>query len=287
MGLWSILKKKEGFTEREINISDFILENPEKITNMSSRELGESTFTSSTVIVRFCRKIGYKGYSDFKVRLLWEINNEEFDSLKEELKISDKDNIVSIMKKLSYIEKEVIEQTKKNFSYDQMNRISGYLNEAKYIDFFAMDMNEGIAKYACNNLFFCGKIANNYSYTNEQQLLAMNADHSHLAIFISHTGENIKLVEAAKIMKRKKIKTIIITVDRDRTLSQICDEFIHAIYIENFENIGNIMFSTSVKYILDTIFCLAFAKQYNMVLDLNTAYDKCGREKLWNLNRKV
>lgn len=287
MGLWTILKKKEGFTERETNISDFILENPEKITNMSSRQLGESTFTSSTVVVRFCQKIGYKGYNDFKVNLLSEINKEDFDSLEEEFKISGEDNIVSIMKKLSYIEKEVIEQTKKNFSFEQMTRINKYLSESKYIDFFAMDMNEGIAKYACHNLFFCGKIANNYTYTNEQQLLAMNADHNHLAIFISHTGENAKLVEAAKTMKRENIKTIVITVGKDRTLSKICDEFIPAVFIESFENVGNLMFSTSVKYILDTIFCLAFAKQYNMALNLNAAYDKCGREKLWNLVRDV
>ena len=150
-----------------------------------------------------------------------------------------------------------------------------------------MDMNEGIAKYACHNLFFCGKVANNYTYTNEQHLLALNAGEDHLVIFISHTGENSRLVEAAKAMKRAKIKTIAITVDKERSLAKICDEYVEAVFIERFENVGNLMFSTSVKYILDMIFCLAFAKQYDMVLNLNDAYDKCGREKLWNLARKV
>ncbi|CAI3248793.1 SIS domain-containing protein [Clostridium neonatale] len=287
MGLWSTLIKKEGFTEREASISDFILDNPEKIADMSSRELGEYTFTSSTVIVRFCQKLGYKGYNDFKINLLCEINKDDFETLGEEFKISSGDNILSIIKKLSYIEKEVIDVTKSKISYNQMSRISGYLSEAKYIDFFAMDMNEGIAKYACHNLFFCGKVANNYTYTNEQHLLALNAGEDHLAIFISHTGENSRLVEAAKAMKRAKIKTIAITVDKERSLAKICDEYVEAVFIERFENVGNLMFSTSVKYILDMIFCLAFAKQYDMVLNLNDAYDKCGREKLWNLARKV
>lgn len=65
MELINKLKNKVGFTERESQIADYILENSENIFYMTSRELASQTYTSATVIIRFSQKIGYQGFNDF------------------------------------------------------------------------------------------------------------------------------------------------------------------------------------------------------------------------------
>lgn len=45
MSLIQQLKQAQDFTEREKDIARFVLEHPETIENMSSRELGHQTFT--------------------------------------------------------------------------------------------------------------------------------------------------------------------------------------------------------------------------------------------------
>lgn len=74
----SILKqlyKQENFTEREKMIAAYILENSEKVIHMSSRELARNTFTNSTTIVCFIKKLGYHSYNDFKINFLYDLKN--------------------------------------------------------------------------------------------------------------------------------------------------------------------------------------------------------------------
>ncbi len=61
MSLIQQLKQAQDFTEREKDIARFVLEHPETIENMSSRELGHQTFTSAASVTRFCQKLGVKG----------------------------------------------------------------------------------------------------------------------------------------------------------------------------------------------------------------------------------
>lgn len=73
----SVLEKlyvQNNFTEREKMISNYIIENSEEVVNMSSRQLAKNTFTNSTTIVRFIKKLGYHSYNDFKINFLYLLN---------------------------------------------------------------------------------------------------------------------------------------------------------------------------------------------------------------------
>ena len=70
MSIIQIIKEQMNMTERERDICRYILENPEKIEEMSSRELGHATFTSAASVTRFCQKIGVKGFPEFKMQFV-------------------------------------------------------------------------------------------------------------------------------------------------------------------------------------------------------------------------
>lgn len=281
MGLLAKLKKQEYFTDKEKSISNYILENNEKIADMSSREVGNYTYTSSSSIVRFCQKLGCKGYSDFKVKFLSEIKFANFSELSEDMSLNQKDNALSILNKISTTQKQVIDETKNEFTIEQFVKITNHIVKAEYIDFFAYDLNLHLAEYACNQFFHCGKISNVYSASNAQQLLALNAKNNHIGIFISRGGENIKLIETAKSLKKSQVKTIVISSKKDSTLAKICDEFIYAVYADKIEDLGTIMFSTSVKYIIDSLFSMIFVNHYDESVNLNKTYDDFGRKSLY------
>ena len=73
MSIIQIIKEQMNMTERERDICRYILENPEKIEEMSSRELGHATFTSAASVTRFCQKIGVKGFPEFKMQFVREL----------------------------------------------------------------------------------------------------------------------------------------------------------------------------------------------------------------------
>lgn len=273
MNILKMMKSEKSFNEKEKSISRFLLENYEKIVDMPSREVGTYTYTSSSSVVRFCQKLGCKGYSDFKVKFLSEVKSAQLLNLDDEISLNDKDSAISVVEKITSLNNQVINETKNELSIENIIKIANYILKAEYIDFFAYDLNLYLAEYACNQFFHCGKISNVYSASNAQQLLALTAKQNHLGIFISRDGENPKLIVAAKTLKKSKVKTIVITMRKDSTLASICDEYVHASYAYKIEELGAIMFSTSVKYIIDIFFSMVFVSQYDKSMNLNKTYD--------------
>ena len=57
MGLLKKIELANNFSSVERILGKYVLENGEKVLNMSTKELAKATFTSPASIVRFCRKL--------------------------------------------------------------------------------------------------------------------------------------------------------------------------------------------------------------------------------------
>lgn len=286
MGLLKEINQMQEITEREQVIRTYILKHPEKISGMSSRELGEVTYSSAAAVVRFCKKLGYKGYPDFKLQFLTELKSMDAEQYEKLLQISSQENMVSIVQKVSEVQKRAYEMTKKELSLEQLARIGEMLYEAESVDFYAYDTNVYLAQYGCSQLLHCGKIANTYVATNVQELHALVPKKKHVAIVISHTGENSRLVEIVKTLKKNQTKTIVITSDKRRTLFRMADEALYAAGAENVDEFWTAMFFSSVKYLLDIMFGMEFSHHYQECMKLNQSYEKVGK-KIWALLHDV
>lgn len=66
MSLRREMKQRTDFTEREQDICKYILEHPEAVKTMSSRELGAAAFSSAAAVTRFCKKMCHKASSCIK-----------------------------------------------------------------------------------------------------------------------------------------------------------------------------------------------------------------------------
>ena len=47
-------------------VAEALLENPEAISGLTLAQLAKETGSSDASIIRFCRRMGFKGYTDFK-----------------------------------------------------------------------------------------------------------------------------------------------------------------------------------------------------------------------------
>ena len=64
------------FNNRRIVIN-YIISNEEKVVYMKVRELAEEVHVSTTTILRFCKKVGCEGYSEFRLKLKQEVSSKE------------------------------------------------------------------------------------------------------------------------------------------------------------------------------------------------------------------
>lgn len=63
--------KKLGPSEKKI--ADYILKNEQEVTSLSINELANLSGSTAATIVRFSRRLGFKGFTDFRIGLAGEI----------------------------------------------------------------------------------------------------------------------------------------------------------------------------------------------------------------------
>ena len=64
---------EKDFTRSEKKVVEAVLDNPEEVLYSSITDLAEKAGVGDTTVVRFCRKVGFKGYQDFKM-FSWELS---------------------------------------------------------------------------------------------------------------------------------------------------------------------------------------------------------------------
>ena len=283
MGLIRQMKEQENMTERERDICNYILEHPEQVESISSRELGHATFTSAASVTRLCQKLGMKGFPEFKIQFIREVQNGQMEEKQEKVTMSERENVVTIVRKATCVQLQAIEETKKELSYSQLVRIGKWIAEATCVDFYVYDMNVYLAEYGRSQFFHAGKVANVLSATNIQGLQAAMPAEGHIAILISHTGENERLVEIAKMLKRNKTKIIVMTAKRNGSIASFADELLYAAAQKKVEELWNSMFFASGKYLLDILYGMEFSRKYEENLRLNKKYEQSGEKILWGV----
>ena len=92
MSLIKDLKEAASLTSRESDIRDYFLSHPERIAELSCRDIGEAAYTSASSVTRFCQKFGCKGCPDFKVRFLSEVKDGQILDESGSVQISEREN---------------------------------------------------------------------------------------------------------------------------------------------------------------------------------------------------
>ncbi|MDO5551271.1 MAG: MurR/RpiR family transcriptional regulator, partial [Lachnospiraceae bacterium] len=69
----------KSLTNNELNILKYVYAHTDDILNMSIHELAKQVSYSSATILRFCKKLGYSGYAEFKYELYKETKRSKSD----------------------------------------------------------------------------------------------------------------------------------------------------------------------------------------------------------------
>ena len=273
-------------TEREKDIYAYLLEHPDKVSEYSARELGNVTFTSAASVTRFCQKIGCKGYPDFRLRFLSELQEigkyaQTGDTV---LQLNAQENVFTLLRKVAEVEHRAVDETRRELDMNALIRAAQQIIHAQHVDFYAYDSSACIAEYACNQFYFAGKRAQVYRDTNMQGLNASLPNSGHVAVIISHTGRNARLIALSKLLRRSGTPVIAITSGRHSPQAQNADEvLLMAGDPHSIDEFWVARFASAAKFLLDLLANMVFSVDYNGNMQRNTRYERFGSDALWKL----
>jgi len=122
-----------------------------------------------------------------------------------------------------------------------------------------------LAQMAVYNFLQVKKTAVAHNSLNSQLSAALIADKHHLAIIISRSGLNQRLIRTARILKKQGIKTILLSVNRETKLACLCDEFLYVANTLDYLDLGGNIFSVGVRYYFDVLVSLLLSRHFTEV----------------------
>ena len=267
------LKQLNKLTNSEIQVVDYLLDYPQEIAKLSSRQLATLTHTSAATVVRVCQKVGMSGYGEFKLKYLQEISQTP-RHINRENPITSNESIHTILNKVAALKMTAIEETKKGIDLDQLTRVAKLLNHSTFIDLYAFDNNLHLAKYAAANFLYAGKNSAIQDGSNAQFMQAMVSGEGHVAMMISRTGENVMLARIAKLLQEKNIPIIMITESKNSTLAGLSTEHLYVYNVHRFSDMGTLLFQTSAEYIFELLFAILFSQNFENSIRQNKRYEE-------------
>ena len=216
--------KKHRLTNTELKLADYILEHYDEALNYNVTELADSAGVSDASVVRFCKKLGYKGYQDFKVNAAKDVlpRDRHFNP-----GLEQDDDIETICKKIFLSEVNVLNRTLASLDTNELKVVAEKIEKAEKIVFFGIGGSLIVAKDAAHKFMKIGICAFVYEDIDLQLMSSSLMSEKEVAIGISHSGSNRNVIDCIKNAKENGAETIAIVGQGKTPLSKIADMILY------------------------------------------------------------
>lgn len=250
------LKNASQMTYQEQGIAEYILGNPRDIRTMNAKELAAAALTSPSTVTRFCKKLGYAGYSQFQIAFIDEYGQAETGIKWEGFKAVP---IPEAADHTLALYEYVIKETMRLNSKYKLQRVMAVLQRAEKIDFYGNDLNYLSLQKLCIQLRGMGILAHSYNALNQDYVKSLSPKGC-AGVLVSHSGNNPAMLNAAYELRRRGISTIALTSSREHMLELTCNE---SLYIFSDDGTGNPLARViSLDYLLNMLYlCLRARKK--------------------------
>lgn len=262
------LEQKKEFSAIEIEIANYILENGEKVKDMPIQKLAEETFSSPATIVRLCKKMGVKGYQEFRIKFYAE--HEEASKFRKRVDTNvpfeKHDSYETIVTNLGNIVINTIQDTMRSFDLRHIYRIMNRMQSANEFYVFGEGSSVHAAIEFKTKMLRLGKVIFLEESRTHQKALAINAREDAFSIVISYSGETRMIIDLVEMLKEKKRYILAITSDPESTIAKMANDIL-LIDSSEEKSLGDKMETftshNSAHFVLDCLYSFYFRKNYD------------------------
>lgn len=203
-----ILSVYKDLYEAEKKIADYVINQKEKVIEMTVSELAAQSNVSEATIVRFCKKCGMKGFYDLKINIAKDMVKLNDNTVSNKL---DSNNIAQSLQNILANKIEELKQTISMMDEKEIKKILDIIKNARIVQFAAVGNTipvamDGTYKFnqlgirSVTNTIWETQLAFTYTLTKDD-----------VVIVISNSGSAKNLVTLLEIANERKATTISIT----------------------------------------------------------------------------
>lgn len=251
-------------------VAALLRENPKAVLESSINELADQCGTSVASIVRFCRAIGFTGYTQLRMAMATELGRESVqfaDTPAYGAEIADGDSLRSMASKIAALETLAIEETVADLDYEQLEAIVSALDGASRILLFGMGASQFVAQDLGHKLLRIGRMAFVFTDAHEASASASLDFPGTVAIGFSHLGYTTETLQFLAVAKSAGATTIGVTSGQDSKLAQQADHFLLTRVRETSFRAGAMVSRIAQLAVVDCIFLGVAQRRYADTVD--------------------
>ncbi|MCE3202887.1 MurR/RpiR family transcriptional regulator [Paenibacillus sonchi] len=205
-----------SMTKSEQKVAKCVLEHPDNLIYLSVTELADFAGTGETTVMRFCRKIGFKGYQDFKLMLAQGLPKQQAPSGRDGGDADDAtllyESMVNILQSsLGMLDRERLEEA--------INQIDA----ARHVQFFGVGSSAITALDAKNRFLRIGRRVEAIADSHIQSMMAVTMGEGDVAFGISVSGSTLDTNDMLMKAKQNGAKVIAMTNYAKSPIASIAD----------------------------------------------------------------
>ncbi|MEK5268727.1 MurR/RpiR family transcriptional regulator [Weizmannia sp. FSL W8-0401] len=205
-------KHIKNLSRNEIELYNYIIHNMEEVKKMTIRDFAAKCYSSPATIIRFLRKIGFSGYSDF-ISILKYMDPDIQENYNPFLVTQEK-------YRAEYLKN--IYESVRVLDIDKVDEIINYLNENPRLVVMARGLNKSVAhyfEYLFSGLGFEVAFPEDHYF---RKMLINGIRDSDLVFVFSYGGEDKELIENIEQVKvRTKATVISITSANNNSIQNL------------------------------------------------------------------
>ncbi|MDG6882285.1 Uncharacterized HTH-type transcriptional regulator ybbH [Phocoenobacter uteri] len=213
-----------SLTKTEKRIAEILLHTPEQLNQCSLSEISNEISVGEATFIRFCRTLGFKGFTDFKLALAVELatkQNKDEPIFEENVNVGD--SYFDIAKKLQLSINRVAEETISLLDFDELEKVVNVLRKANRIFLFGVGTSGLSAEEAKTKFMRIGLSVDAITNNHFMYMQAALMNKRDVVIGISHSGFSQEIIQALAIAKENKATTIALTHNLRSPITRIAD----------------------------------------------------------------
>ena len=240
-------------TASEKKLATFVVANGQRSQTMSIPELAAACGVAEATISRFCRRMGYRGYSAFRLAIAAATAaRENSDPLSGE--IQPEDTVPDLCAKLASANIDAIRETQGLIRPENIQAAADALLAAHTVLCMGQGGSMLMAEEAAH-LFttaFPGFFA--ISDSHMQVIAAANLTEKDIILFFSYSGSTKELMDVLQIAQRRHIRTVLVTRYSGSPGAGLADIVLQCGSTEGPLQLGSVAARIAQLYLIDVLF---------------------------------
>lgn len=259
------IRNRESFTPTENTLAKYLEENSRQVVNMSLEQLANTLYVSKSSIIRFCKKLGFKGHKELCVKLAKEMDTFVYDNelVNPSNPYRENDTMDRIAGKTYQLCHGALYDTYNDLELDEISLLAKRIAETEKVYLYVMEETALCAEYFCRSVEKIGIEVHVSKFPGSMIENACRQGTDSVAVMMSYGMFNQEMRRAAEILHEAGVHAFLISGMEKNPVNSYMEHQIRIRYFEPSPKINCIGSKIAILLILDVIYGEIFRLNYD------------------------